>query len=81
MEAWNCDRLAMRLLFARLGVEYKGERRAEVFLRQVYQTADGRIKAFFTPPWLKEIKRMCDFEWREEEGAGSAPWPEPGPNG
>lgn len=71
----------MRLLFARLGVEYKGERRAEVFLRQVYQTADGRINAFLTPPWLKEIKRMCDFEWREEEGAGSAPWPEPGPNG
>lgn len=59
----NCDKLVMRLLFARLGVEYKDEAKALAFLKQVYLESDKRRSGFMTPNWMKEMQRMLEFDW------------------
>ena len=59
----NGDRLVMRMLFARIGVEFKGEARAETFLKQVCDEVDKHVTGFLDPNWKKELMRMREFDW------------------
>ena len=59
----NSDRLVMRMLFARLGVEFKGETRAKTFLKQVCDEVEKRESGFFVPNWKKELLLMQEFVW------------------
>lgn len=59
----NSDRLVMRMLFARLGAEFKGEARAKTFLKQVCDEVDKHETGFLAPNWKKELVRMREFDW------------------
>ena len=59
----NCDKLVVRLLFARLGVEYKGEAKVLAFLKQVYLESDKHRSGIMSPDWMKEVQRLLEFDW------------------
>lgn len=61
----NCDRLVMRMLFARLRAEFKSEARAERFFKQVRGEVDKQETGFFAPNWKKELMKMQEFDWSE----------------
>ena len=59
----NCDKLVVRLLFARLGVEYKGEAKVLAFLKRVYLESDKHRSGIMSPDWMKEVQRLLEFDW------------------